>query len=750
MRLESLSLRNWGVHSSLDVDLSSGLEISGRNGTGKSSILEALRFMFAKTGRNYSFYVQNGEREAECTLSFTFDGHRYRASKQMYVDKSSKASLLRDDVFIADNPSSMYAQLQNILDEDVLEKLLYVRQGELTLILERLSGREGKTELDRLFGLDQLERVWLSAGDEVKELEGELNVLNDELKRHPENAWEKYMLEVDGLEEKRGRVLENSSNLSRESQNLEAELAARKSEMNRLEKDFERIGRLKERFGKLQLESARLEVEAKNISEKISVLEGKRGEISVLEKEVSNLELLRNAVRWIDEAKNLGERVKDFGDVDAKMKRLEELGQKGRMRQEVEKRFIDLQEQVKKLEEEQTTARTLLNRVLASKKSLEGLAVDSKCPRCGQTLTSEHVFHERKRLILEEEDLKNASSSASEKLNELRGWLDEYSGKLKRYVEFEAEARQLEEQVSEVKKSREKVEGELRECLSKISSNGFRIDEGEDLRGRLRDVESKKTRLEMLLRDVAELQTLGEKLSRVSERKNSVDRENAELSSQITGIPVDEAKLKGLRDIVEELSARRFKVLSKIENSGLELKTIEDSLRNVLEKQKHYTELWGKHGDVSQELDLLKRARKVFHRDHGLVKYLRDRFLAQLSVYLTQYFKRFNQNPKYRQIKFNQDYSLELKTTSGMISLQQLSGGEKAQIALALRLALIDLMSPTRLLILDEPFGSLDEQHRRLLGESLNRLALAGQLILVTHVEVDGLELPRRLELAGY
>jgi len=143
-------------------------------------------------------------------------------------------------------------------------------------------------------------------------------------------------------------------------------------------------------------------------------------------------------------------------------------------------------------------------------------------------------------------------------------------------------------------------------------------------------------------------------------------------------------------------------------------------------------------------------AREVFHRDRGLVRYLRESFIRELNAMLTRHFKQFNQNPRYVDVSFDRDYGIVFRTTTGDLKVSQVSGGETAQLALALRIALIDLMSPIPLLILDEPFGSLDEAHRELLGESLSKIAEQGQLILVTHVHVDSLQLQNRLDLGGY
>ena len=146
---------------------------------------------------------------------------------------------------------------------------------------------------------------------------------------------------------------------------------------------------------------------------------------------------------------------------------------------------------------------------------------------------------------------------------------------------------------------------------------------------------------------------------------------------------------------------------------------------------------------------LMREARGIFHTDKGVVKYLREKYIRQLGILLTEHFRRINQNPKYKDIVFDQDYELEIRGSEGSFSVDQLSGGERVQIAIALRMALLELLSPMRLLMLDEPFGSLDKDHREALGESLNRIAGEGQLLIVTHIPVDSLQLPE-LDLGGY
>ena len=184
-------------------------------------------------------------------------------------------------------------------------------------------------------------------------------------------------------------------------------------------------------------------------------------------------------------------------------------------------------------------------------------------------------------------------------------------------------------------------------------------------------------------------------------------------------------------------------IVTKIELEGMKLEGTKQKLQD-------HSDLSEKITDGKRVLSLLRQAREIFHRDKGLARYLRESYVEGLNELLTRYFKRFNENPRYRDIVFARDYDITFKTSQGTLKMNQISGGERVQLALAFRLALLDLMSPIRMLILDEPFGSLDENHRELLGDALNMVAREGQLIVVTHVPVQSMQLEGRLDLGGY
>jgi exonuclease SbcC len=91
-----------------------------------------------------------------------------------------------------------------------------------------------------------------------------------------------------------------------------------------------------------------------------------------------------------------------------------------------------------------------------------------------------------------------------------------------------------------------------------------------------------------------------------------------------------------------------------------------------------------------------------------------------------------------REIAINEDYDIFIKIEDGLMPLSNASGGERVAIAIAMRLALAELVmekAPT-VLILDEPTVYLDDERRievfNILGELGRNLK---QVIIVTHDE---------------
>ena len=108
-------------------------------------------------------------------------------------------------------------------------------------------------------------------------------------------------------------------------------------------------------------------------------------------------------------------------------------------------------------------------------------------------------------------------------------------------------------------------------------------------------------------------------------------------------------------------------------------------------------------------------------------------------------------NGRYTSVELDEDYNARVMVDAE--ERQVVSGGEEDMVNLALRLAISQMISqragqPLSLLVLDEIFGSLDEERRVSVVELLHGLTdKFPQIILISHVEsITGLDRMIRVE----
>ncbi|MCC6314644.1 MAG: SMC family ATPase [Thermomicrobiales bacterium] len=141
-----------------------------------------------------------------------------------------------------------------------------------------------------------------------------------------------------------------------------------------------------------------------------------------------------------------------------------------------------------------------------------------------------------------------------------------------------------------------------------------------------------------------------------------------------------------------------------------------------------------------READELARMREEFTRFDKYVANLVGPILAErTSEFLAEVTDR-----KYTRAGFDENYGLQVYDEDEAYPIEAFSGGERDVAALCARLALSTMigaqaMHPPRFVVLDEVFGSLDQERRAQVLSTLGRLAESSaelrQLFIISHVE---------------
>ena len=139
---------------------------------------------------------------------------------------------------------------------------------------------------------------------------------------------------------------------------------------------------------------------------------------------------------------------------------------------------------------------------------------------------------------------------------------------------------------------------------------------------------------------------------------------------------------------------------------------------------------------VDKYIAVLNRIRDAYGKD-GIQKIIRARARPLLERSTRDLFERFNL--AYSDIKIDDDYNISVLGSAGEQDIDQISGGERVALAIALRLAIAQVLSgKIETIIMDEPTTHLDEQRRKELVNILSSFFREGgriipQMLIITH-----------------
>jgi len=749
MRLLELELENWGRHEKLKIDLSGGLQIGGRNGTGKSSILEAIRFVFSESAAGYKSRIRHGSDFARVKVRFSRDADVYSIEKKLFPKKASTAVMWINRNPVADNPGSVYARLNEVLPEEVMDRLVYVPQGTLTDIISRLRMKGGRQELDGLFGLDRLENVYKGIGEELRIKEAEQEMLGMQLAKFPPDAWGIFDKELEAVLSER-KSLEKQLEEHRMNQKIVS------SKVEQLQKKVEEMQSVKKRsdgitarLNELRVGSAVLGKEIESLKENLRLLEERKEEARNLvgvSEGLKKYPAIRDLLVLLSEGEK---KLSLLGDLSEKRKVFADVEKELNCKYGLEIEHESNKEKASKLRSDKEVRRQQLMEEKCYLKELSSLRGKARCPRCNQKLTEEHIAEEKRTA---EEKIRTFDREIKEMSGELlsvQGKEESTTKQLDALVRKEIENRRRKQDIEAGAAEKEVILTDMKKIKESLSVSGYAGESVKEVEERNAELADIRAHVSVFGREA------GQEGNYVKEIK-AKERLLSEVASEEMRLSAESGKLKYDEPLLEDLRKRREGFMSQKGVLSLDTERCESRIRegqakeaDVVSKKKEFSGLNAKEKELLAGIGLVREARELFHTDKGVVKFLREKYIKQLGILLTQHFRRLNQNPKYLDVVFDRDYDIEVRTKDGGFSVDNLSGGEKVQISIALRIALLELLSPTRLLILDEPFGSLDGDHREALGEALNKIAGEGQLIIVTHIPVDSLQLPE-MDLGGY
>jgi len=754
MKIKSIELKNFLVHEHSLINFVDGINIiTGQNGSGKSSIIEAICFcLFGKP-------IYHGKKE---------DLIRY--GQRDFLIKMVLNNNQRDLIIERRNNSfstNFYGINSSNLLKDYLLKNFNInyRRYISTLLIKqksidefiRSTPRERMKEFEKITGIDIFKKIidvnqriikeyevyikgfdYFKKKNDLEEIEKTINYILDENQEKIKNK-ENLEKHLNELKDKK-RNLEFAKELYRKLKDIENYEKKHKEIEEELEKDkeiFEKYEKYKEIYKKA--------IEAKSAYENLIKV---KSELETIEKHKEGYEKYQEYLNYLND-----ERIKELDSIVKRGKEIKKTleSEFGEINNSIN--LIEIMKEIKEKRKELLEKKQKIilkigeieNKISQNQKILKELEnISGNCPICKRPLDENH-----KKIIIQsaKTDINNLNLEKQKAKQELEN-IDKELLEFERKLKFEAiieEFYKLKEIFNKDRTYWEKWEREVKNY--KIYEKDYKIySQKVAFEKRKIEYESKIKEwnynydFQDVINFVEENRKFYEnylsKLSFKKQLKNEINKKNEIL-----------LKLENYKNVnFENIDIQIKQIEKEIERISNEIGKLEGEIKT---NEKMINELKIRREDIKKELNEYEKKKtqkeiyeELNNRLINLITFERKRSYENLKFYVQYYFEKFNLSDyKSIEIEFSdEEMDIFLKNLSGYdLNVNSLSGGEKTALSLAIRLAIAQMLDiKFKIFILDEPTDGMDNERIESLGELFYNFIKYNpdyQLIVITHEE---------------
>jgi exonuclease SbcC len=416
----------------------------------------------------------------------------------------------------------------------------------------------------------------------------------------------------------------------------------------------------------------------------------------------------------------------------------------------------------------------------------------NRCPRCGSEVSEEHIMSEindarsditelkseikgkedeLESLTEEKESLQSSIGDLEEHLEELRGkpHPDPIQDDLSRARNLRARAENVSDTISSSEESLMREEGydpdalksQLDRTESKLEDLDFDPDRLQSVRDELKDLSDapdEKNRLDRALDKLERWrEDKGEKQSELASKKKEVEdlrQEKADLEERSAVLSAAKQNLEdveeNIRSVEEDIQAAQ-QTIGRLES---QIETDEANRESLREEAESLS-------DLEERQHLLEHLREAFSK-HGIPSLIIESAIPDLEDRANRLLGRLTDGMSLRLETTRETQSGDTTDTLQILiedesgatrPYESFSGGEGFRVDFALRVALSQLLArrsgaPLRTLVIDEGFGTQDDNGLRAVKQAISEVADDFELVLViTHLEELKDAFPQRVEV---
>ncbi len=703
--------------------------------------VEGYKKAFEKS-REYERFLENKLRDVETEIALLRKdvenlGRLRKRLEELEAERRELSKRISDVeeriVPLESRISEMEGIRREISNLKVDEAKLSAEERGIASNVERLKG-----ELESLKRaeeeLESLKEVYESYVKAEKELEGvvkekrEIERRMEELRRK-ELELEKLKAELENLRKR----LEEIERCERELEKIE-ELARREEEL--MEKIRE-IEIAESRKKSLEEQRRRVEEDLRAIEVRLKALREKEEELRVLEEKLGkipkDIELRRDKLiqaiaklkQMLDEERRQFEKIKS-GRCPILGVECERIAKAAKAKEE---KMAKISRKIEDFERKLTVC----EKVCSKKKEIE--------ERVG-TIRAE--LEAKEELVAEfgrKRELLEAIKEELDGVERIIGMREEIENELKRVKGS------IERRIALTDKVRRKgdVLREIEEKESAVVRISDELGELEGLRMRMEELRGRELELEKVLRESREgymrYVRLREEVSRKEELESeleSLENKLRETKSKLESVRnrlrelerlYDEEEFERLRDELQKLRDLRSKLEGEVGKIGAQIEELRGEVEELKGRKERLERLEEERERVRRKLKFVKDVREIFKR---AIPEITKAYVEAVSVEANRIFCEIMGDYNW-ELRWTEDFGIKAKYMGRDIDFSQMSGGEQVCAALAVRLALLKVLSNMRVVFFDEPTQNMDETRRRNFATQLSKIEGFKQIFVISH-----------------
>jgi exonuclease SbcC len=775
MILQQLRLRNFRRFREVTIEFPENvIGIIGRNGAGKSTLLEAMAWALygsraARTEKHLIRSQQTSVTEpCEVELSFTVGGENYRVIRRMRgANEIIEAGLYRSGSteVVAERESGVNEAIKKILglDQRSFEVSIFAKQKELAA-LSTLTDEPRRKIVSRLINLEAIDvarqKVSAEALQKRKFVEGaratqtNLEELQNQLtcQKAQRDAAEKSLRQQQTEEQRLAKEREKARLLLEEESQRRDRFTQLNAELNSLRGQLQLVQQQQQ-----QAENEKREILAQK--EVMASLQPAWREWEKLKKEKETLEEQRHRHSELQGKqqlfRNLTEQMNalqsETSSLHQQLKALQPLAEQER---ELDRLMRRAQDELQNYRDEEKRLSNQLSVIEArgrdlkeKKERVQALGPESPCPLCTRPLAEHYepvvaefersltsLRNEYLKLTQEKKEATARLQEGEQKERSLQKQKEQLSAQREKLRLLQERLANQQKRIADLQQQCMNVQGEIQQ-LGVIHFDELRYGE---VVSTLAELEKKVQELNHLEGRVANLPALEARLVQLQEKIHHLIEHEKSIAHDLEQLHYREEIFLAHKRAYDEASATHLQRQKQVGQAQAALAAAETEVKNIERLIAQAQEWAATIAQTEKDVTLLESLQehfKVFRAE--MAGRLRPLIATRASEIL-----QMATNGRYSLMELDESYNIFLYDQNEKYALTRFSGGEQDLLNLCLRVAISQIIAqrsgrpPLQFIVLDEVFGSQDDQRKFLLLATLQNLSgYFRQIFLITHEE---------------